>query len=284
MFKKALKVILILILAVIFMRAFAVMTGYGVNDNIAANRVAVLDFNGEIFGSSKIIEKIQSLEKDDTVKGIILRIDSPGGAVAPSNAIFDYLVTVDKPIYAAMGSVAASGGYLISLGADKIYAMPSTTTGSIGVIMSMMNTEELFNKIGIHSVVIKSGKFKDVGNPDRPMTEEEREVLTQIVMDLYDQFVTTVATRRNMDKNQVKKIADGRILTGRMAKELNLVDNLGTWRDAFQDMKSVLNIEDLQIYEVKEKDKWWESLMDMAYKFDNKLIRKGGFYYIAEVY
>lgn len=284
MFKKTLKVLLIFILAAVFMRAFAVMTGFGAGDEIPANRVAVIDFNGEIFGSSQIIEQIEALEDDDTVKGIILRINSPGGAVAPSNAIFDYLITVNKPVYAAMGSVAASGGYLISLGADKIYAMPSTVTGSIGVIMSMMNTEELFNKIGIYSVVLKSGKFKDAGNPDRPMTDEERQVLMAIVMDMYDQFITTVSTRRNMDKEDVRKIADGRILTGRMAKELNLVDSLGTWREAFQDMKSVLNIDDLEIYEVKDEKEWWETLLDTASKISSGIHSKGGFYYIAEVY
>lgn len=284
MFKKALKVILILILAVIFARAIAVITGFGQGETVSGNRVAVLDFNGNIFGSQTVIKSIRKLEKDDGIKGIIIRVNSPGGAVAPSNEIYDYIVTVDKPVYAAMGSVAASGGYLVSLGADKIYAMPSTVTGSIGVIMSMMNTEGLFDMLGIKSVVLKSGKFKDAGNPDRPMTAEEREVLMAVVMDLYDQFITTVAARRNMDKEAVRKIADGRILTGRMAKELNLVDSLGSWRDAFQDMKSVLNIPDLEIYEVPKPQKWWEKLAEASSRLNGIFGSRGGLYYMAEVY
>lgn len=284
MFKKALKALLILILAVVFIRAVAVMIGFGQDDAVPKNRVAVLDFNGEIFSGQTIIESIKKLEKDEGVKGIIIRINSPGGAVAPSNEIYDYILSVDKPVYAAMGALAASGGYLVSLGADKIYAMPSSVTGSIGVIMSMINTEGLFDMLGLRSVVLKSGKFKDAGNPDRPMTDEEREVLMAVVMDMYDQFISTIAARRNMDKEEVRKLADGRILTGRMAHELKLVDSLGSWRDAFQDMKSILNIPDLEIYEVPKPQKWWEKLADASARFSGIFERRGGLYYMAEVY
>lgn len=283
--KKYIKIILVVILAVIFARAMSVMVGGSNSDEPASdNRVAVIDFDGEIYGSQSFIEQLEKLKKDNTVKGIIIRVNSPGGAVAPSNAIYDYIVSIDKPVYVAMGSVAASGGYLVSLGADKIYAMPSTITGSIGVIMTLMNTEVLMDKIGVKSVILKSGKFKDAGNPDRQMTEEERSVLMAVVTDLYNQFINTVASRRNMKLEEVKKIADGRIFTGKMAKDLKLIDNLGSWREAYQDMKTMLNINDLVYYEVKKPKEWWETILNKIEIFENKLYSKGSLYYLTEIY
>ncbi len=284
MTKKYAKVLLIAVLAVIFARAIAVMIGYGNNEPKSNNRVAIIDFDGEILGSNDFIGKLDKLKKDETVKGVIIRVNSPGGAVAPSNAIYDYILAFDKPVYAAMGAVAASGGYLISLAADKIYAMPSTITGSIGVIMNLVNTEELFDKIGIKSVVLKSGKFKDAGNPNRPMTEEERQVLMAVVDDLYQQFINTVSARRNIEINQLKKIADGRIFTGKMAKDLKLIDSLGSWQNAYQDMKTILNINDLTYYEVKEPEKWWQSLLNSMAIFNNKISNQGSLFYMTEIY
>ncbi len=282
--KKYIKIILFVILAVIFVRAMLVMVGIGKDKPTSDNRVAIIDFDGEIFMSDNFIKQLEKLKKDKTVKGIIIRVNSPGGAVAPSNAIYDYIVSIDKPVYVAMGSVAASGGYLISLGADKIYAMPSTITGSIGVIMTLLNTEELMKKIGVKSVILKSGKYKDVGNPDREMTEDERKVLMSVVLDLYEQFVETVASRRNMKINEVKKIADGRIFTGRMAKELKLVDNLGTWREAYQEMKNSLNIKDLEYFEVEEPKEWWQEVLNKFDIIENNIYNKGNLLYLAEIY
>lgn len=282
--KKYIKIILFVILAVIFVRAMLVMVGMGNDKPTSDNRVAIIDFDGEIFSSNNFIKQLEKLKKDKTVKGIIIRVNSPGGAVAPSNAIYDYIVSIDKPVYVAMGSVAASGGYLISLGADKIYAMPSTITGSIGVIMTLLNTEELMQKIGVKSVILKSGKYKDAGNPDREMTEDERRVLMSVVLDLYEQFVETVASRRNMKIEDVKKVADGRIFTGKMAKELKLVDNLGTWREAYQEMKNSLNIKDLEYFEVEEPKEWWQEILNKFEIIENNIYNKGSLLYLAEIY
>ncbi len=282
--KKYIKIILFVILAVIFVRAMLVMVGMGNDKPTSDNRVAIIDFDGEIFSSNNFIKQLEKLKKDKTVKGIIIRVNSPGGAVAPSNAIYDYIVSIDKPVYVAMGSVAASGGYLISLGADKIYAMPSTITGSIGVIMTLLNTEELMKKIGVKSVILKSGKYKDAGNPDREMTEDERRVLMSVVLDLYEQFVETVASRRNMKIEDVKKVADGRIFTGKMAKELKLVDNLGTWRQAYQEMKNSLNIKDLEYFEVEEPKEWWQEILNKFEIIENNIYNKGSLLYLAEIY
>lgn len=282
--KKYIKIILFVILAVIFVRAMLVMVGMGNDKPTSDNRVAIIDFDGEIFSSNNFIKQLEKLKKDKTVKGIIIRVNSPGGAVAPSNAIYDYIVSIDKPVYVAMGSVAASGGYLISLGADKIYAMPSTITGSIGVIMTLLNTEELMKKIGVKSVILKSGKYKDAGNPDREMTEDERRVLMSVVLDLYEQFVETVASRRNMKIEDVKKVADGRIFTGKMAKELKLVDNLGTWREAYQEMKNSLNIKELEYFEVEEPKEWWQEILNKFEIIENNIYNKGSLLYLAEIY
>lgn len=282
--KKYIKIILFVILAVIFVRAMLVMVGMGNDKPTSDNRVAIIDFDGEIFSSNNFIKQLEKLKKDKTVKGIIIRVNSPGGAVAPSNAIYDYIVSIDKPVYVAMGAVAASGGYLISLGADKIYAMPSTITGSIGVIMTLLNTEELMKKIGVKSVILKSGKYKDAGNPDREMTEDERRVLMSVVLDLYEQFVETVASRRNMKIEDVKKVADGRIFTGKMAKELKLVDNLGTWRQAYQEMKNSLNIKDLEYFEVEEPKEWWQEILNKFEIIENNIYNKGSLLYLAEIY
>lgn len=285
MLKKILKVLLIALLGVIIIRAVLVMVGFNSN-KISGDQIAVLDFTGTITESDKIIKKLKELKENTNVKGIIITINSPGGGVTPSNEIYDYMINIGKPIYASMGSVAASGGYMMSLAADKIYAQPSTITGSIGVIMSMANTEELFNKIGIKSIVLKSGKFKDIGNPDRPMTEEERQLLMGVIMDMYDQFIDLVATRRDMPKDDVKKVADGRIFTGRMAKEVKLVDELGTWRDAFQAMKTDMNLPNAALYVVPKDQTWWEKMAEgsLVDQITGKTGLRPGLYYLAEIY
>ena len=192
-------------------------------------------------------------------------------------------MTIEKPVYIAMDSVAASGGYLVALGGDKIYAMPTTITGSIGVIISYINVVELFDKIGIKSVVLKSGKYKDVGNPAQTMTEEERELLMRVVDDMYNQFVNAVASRRNLQVSEVKKIADGRIITGNMAEKLKLIDNLGSYNDAFVDMKIALENDKLELYEYKEDEKFLDKLIEGT--GINKLIEannSAGFYYLMK--
>ncbi len=285
--KKWIKVILAVLIVVVFFRAMLVMTGYtGETTGIQAPSIAVMEINGQIFDSKQAIDTLKKYKENPLVEGVVIKVDSPGGAVTPSMEIYDYILTLGKPVYAAMGSVAASGGYLISLGADSIYAEPSTITGSIGVIMNLVNTQELMDKIGIKSVVLKSGEFKDSGSPARQMTEKDKEVLNQVLMDMYYQFTDIVIQRRGLSKEKVMALADGRIYTGKMAQSNGLVNNLGSWEKAVKDMKAKLNKEDLETYiEPKEKT-ILEKLTEATSNTElNKMITtKTGFFYLAEIY
>ena len=285
MFRRVIKGLIILLAVIfIFQNLFNIL-GIEISpeDMIEKDVIATIDFSGQILESDKFIAKMEKLVKSEKVKGIIVKVNSPGGAITPSFNIYNYIMTIEKPVYIAMDSVAASGGYLIALGADKIYAMPTTITGSIGVIMSLVNMEELFDKIGIKSVVLKSGKFKDIGNPDKTMTEEETALMMEVINDMYEQFVNAVASRRNLQVSEVKEIADGRIFTGNMAEKLKLIDNLGSYSDAFVDMKIALENDKLELYEYKEKKKFIDKLIEGT--GINKLIETNsdaGFYYLMK--
>jgi len=198
------------------------------------NKVAIVAVEGVITSSEDIIREIEDFAGNDHVKAIVLRIDSPGGSVAPSQEIYDAVLEAGKKkkIVASMGSVAASGGYLIACSADKIVANPGTITGSISAIMHFANLQELMRKIGVSSSVVKSGKYKDIGSPVREMTDEEKVLIQQLVDDVYDQFLDTVSQRRKMPKEEVRLLADGRILTGRQAQKVGLVDFLGNQKYA----------------------------------------------------
>ena len=201
--KKWIKVIIAVVIFIVFARALLVLSGLETSDGLTEPSIAVMDISGQIFDSHTVIETLKKLKNNPLVEGVIIRVDSPGGAVTPSMEIYDYVLNLGKPVYAAMGSVAASGGYLISLGADAIYAEPSTITGSIGVIMNLVNTQELMDKIGVKSVVLKSGAYKDAGSPARQMTEQDKQVLNDVLMDMYYQFTDIVIQRRGMPKDKV---------------------------------------------------------------------------------
>jgi len=190
---------------------------------------------GDQVGSVRMVQLIRSAEKDSGVKALVLRINSPGGSAAGSQEIYEALMRVrdaGKPVVVSMGDVAASGGYYIASAANTIVANGSTLTGSIGVIFSGLEMDELFKKIGLRSQVVKSGKFKDIGSGTRPMTDDERRLLQGIINDVFDQFVEAVAKGRKMPEAQVRKIADGRVFTGRQAKAYKLVDEIGSLHDA----------------------------------------------------
>ena len=194
------------------------------------------NYDWEQAGSSSIASRIRKLGKKKNVKGIVLDINTPGGTVAAVQEIYDAIMYVrkqeKKPVVAMFGDVSASGGYYVGVACDKIFAHPGTMTGSIGVIMHGGNYEGLMKKIGYKSEVVKSGKYKDIGSPYREMTPEERQLLQDMIDDSYDQFVTAVAEGRKMNKEDVKKLADGRIYTGRQAEKNGLVDKLGNYQDA----------------------------------------------------
>jgi protease-4 len=193
------------------------------------DRVGVVPIKGIIVESKSVVELINKYGEDSRVKAIVVRIDSPGGGVSPSQEIFDALSTVKKKkkVVASMGSVAASGGYYIACAADRIVANPGSLTGSIGALMQFANVEELLKKVGLKSAVIKSGKYKDIGAPTREMTPEERVLLQGVVDDIYDQFLGTVSASRNISVEELRPVADGRIFTGRQALKMGLVDELG---------------------------------------------------------
>jgi protease IV len=196
-------------------------------------KVAIIEIKGVILDPQPVVEKLVLFRKNENIKAIVLRIDSPGGGVGPAQEIYAEVKKIqkDKIVLASMGSVAASGGYYIACAADKILANPGTITGSIGVIVESLNVEELFRKLGLEFVVIKSGKHKDIGSPTRKMTEEERKLLQGVLDSVHEQFIQAVAEGRKLSPDQVRKLADGRIFSGSQAKELGLVDELGNLED-----------------------------------------------------
>ncbi len=202
-----------------------------------AGTIAIVELNEEIVSSQHIVQQIKQYRENTAVRAIVLRIESPGGGVSASQEIYQEVKKTreyGKPIVVSMGSVAASGGYYIAVGASRIVANPGSITGSIGVISQFMHVNQLLDKIGVTSTTIKSGQMKDAGSPFRTSTAEDKKYFQEMIDDIYDQFVTTVATERKLDKSLVKKYADGRVYTGRKAYELKLIDTLGTYQDAIK--------------------------------------------------
>jgi protease-4 len=197
------------------------------------DKIAIIEVRGVILDSQPVVERLVKLRKNEKVKAIVLRIDSPGGGVGPAQEIFSELKKTqkEKKVLVSMGSVAASGGYYIACAADKILANPGTITGSIGVIVESMNVEELLRKLGLRSMVVKSGKHKDLGSPLRPMTGEEKKLLQGVLDNVHEQFIRAVAEGRKLPVEKVRKLADGRIFSGEQARDLGLVDELGTLED-----------------------------------------------------
>lgn len=199
-------------------------------------KIALIRVEGPILDSKKTVDEIKEYVKNASIKAIVLRVDSPGGAVAPSQEIYEEVkrAVTKKKIIVSMGSIAASGGYYIAAPSTRIIANPGTLTGSIGVILEIPNMEGLMNKIGIKTVVIKSGKYKDIGSAFRGIKKEEREILQGVMDNVHEQFIKAVSEGRNMTIEEVKKIADGRIFTGEQAVGYGLVDELGSLEDAIR--------------------------------------------------
>jgi len=209
------------------------------------DRIGVVKIEGTIVESEPIIEKIIKFRKSKNIKAIILRINSPGGMVAPSQEIYQEVKKAcrEKKVVVSMESIAASGGYYIACTADKIVANPGTLVGSIGVILQIENIEELLSKIGLKREIVKSGKYKDIGSMTRPMTEEEEAILQGFSDNIYYQFVDAVAEGRDMKREEVLKLADGRIFTGEQAIKLGLIDRLGNLQDTISMTGKMVGIE-----------------------------------------
>ncbi|MCH8313059.1 MAG: signal peptide peptidase SppA [Nitrospinae bacterium] len=235
------------------------------------NQIAIVEIRGMITGSRVTVQQLRDFQHNPKVKGIILRIDSPGGGVGPSQEIYNAVTRIReegrKKIFASLGSVAASGGYYIASAADTIFANPGTLTGSIGVIMAFSNIQDLIEKIGIRPEVIKSGAFKDVGSPVRPISSEERKLLQNLVDDVHQQFVEDVAKGRNLPIQDVQRLADGRVYTGRQAFELKMVDHLGGLQDAIDLLATQAGIEGApQIVQKEEKMPFLDWLLQSSFK------------------
>ncbi len=229
-------------------------------------RIAVLDVEGVIqdtgnagsifespgYNHEEFLDKLDAVQKDNSIKGIILKVNSPGGGVVESAQIHAKLVDImkksKKPIYVSMGSIAASGGYYISAPATKIFASKETLTGSLGVIMHSINYSELAEKYGVDFVTIKSGPYKDIMSPTRKMTEEERKILQSMIDNSYDGFVKVIAEGRDLSEEQVRKLADGRVYDGIQAKEVNLIDEYGYLDDTIAAMKKDYKLKDAQVF------------------------------------
>ncbi len=231
--KKVCIVLAFLIVITLILSLFLVM----VNRELPiGEKVAIVRVEGPIISSDRVIEELRGYGKDPSVKAVVLRVESPGGAVAPSQEIYEEVRKLKdkKPVVVSMGSVAASGGYYISAPATRIYANPGTVTGSIGVIMELPNMKKLMDKIGIKTEVIKSGRHKDLASVWRGIGEEERKILQGVLDDVHSQFISAVSEGRSIDRSKVEGIADGRIFTGRQAVQIGLVDSIGNLQDAIK--------------------------------------------------
>ncbi len=212
---------------------------------VSSAGIGLIEVKGLIIDSQEIVKQLSDFRKDSKVKAVVVRIDSPGGVVGPSQEIHAELrkLAAVKKVIVSMGSVAASGGYYIAAPASVIYANPGTITGSIGVLMKLSNIEGLMGKLGLKSFTLKTGRYKDSGSPVRAMTTDEQAMLQSVIDSTHSQFVKAVAEGRKLPVDEVAKIADGRIFSGEQAKALKLVDKLGTLQDAIEEAGKIAGIE-----------------------------------------
>ena len=268
---------------VVLVVGVAALLGGGLSDRLTLGKsIGVLELRGVITDAADAIEALDRFRKNDNTVAVVLRIDSPGGAVAPSQELYDavWRVRETKPVIASLGNVAASGGYYVASAANTIFADPGTITGSIGAIMSVRQVAELAQKVGVSEQVVKSGRFKDAGNPLRPLSAEERAVFQEMVDDVLTQFVMAVAKGRGMDETDVRPLADGRIYSGAAAHRVGLVDRLGgltaaldvAWRDAGQEG-------DPRVTRVRgQRRTWWLDLLGQAFLPESSGMPGGLFY------
>jgi protease IV len=257
-------VFILLVFVVVFFYAYLTGGDSRVIALMAGDGVGVLQVVGTIDDSQEVTDELRRFREQPWIKAVVVRIDSPGGAVAPTQEIVDEIQRTRKrkPLIASMGGTAASGGYYIASACEKIVANPGTLTGSIGVIMQLNNIEELMKKIGVKGYNIKSGPNKDIGSPFQPLSPEGREILQSLVDNVYGQFVSAVAKGRNLKEADVRKLADGRVYSGAQAKSLGLVDQLGSLQDAIDLAARRGGIEEnpAVYYSHPEEQRWWERM------------------------
>jgi len=255
------------ILLFVFMSGLSVWRGEKKSLS-GGGRVGVVPVKGIITDSKSVVEQITRYGNDSRIKAVVIRIDSPGGGVAPSQEIYDAVLELRKKknVVASMGSVAASGGYYIACAAERIIANPGSVTGSIGAVMHFSNFEETLKKLGIRASVVKSGKYKDSGSPLRDMTGEERNLFQGVIDDIHDQFVEAVSASRKIPKEKMKEYADGRIFTGRQALKLGLVDSLGDMDAAVRVVAELAGIKGKPdvVYPKEKGISLWKYLLEEA--------------------
>jgi protease-4 len=212
----------------------------------SGDKIGLIEINDIIMNSEGVVQQIKKFREDKSIKAILLRINSPGGGVAASQEIYEevkYTRDHGKLVVVSMGSIAASGGYYIACGSNLIVANPGTLTGSIGVIAQFISIKDLADKLGIEETTIKSGELKDSGDPFKKMNEKDKEYFQEVVDNTFGQFLEVVARERKMNKDSLLQYANGRVFTGLQAKEIGLIDTLGTFEDAIRITASLAGIE-----------------------------------------
>jgi protease-4 len=256
-------------------------------------KIGLVEINDVILVSEPYVRQLRAFREDDAIAGVLLRIDSPGGAVAPSQEIYQEVMEfrkINKPLVVSCGNVAASGGYYIASPALRIFANPGSITGSIGVIFRFPQYYKLLDKIGVSVQTLKSGGLKDIGNPQREMTPQEKSLLQNLLDDIHSQFMEDVAKARSIRLDSLRPVADGRIFDGRQAVKARLVDTLGGFEDALAFLKEYCGLpEKTQLVEKKKQESFWQSLIfgDLMEKiplFKNTLWPSGSYFLYERPY
>ncbi len=247
------------------------------------DRVGVVLLEGTINESRRTIQSLKQFGNAERIKGVVVRIDSPGGGVVPTQEIHEEIrkLKKKKPVIASLGGMATSGGYYIASACHQIVANPGTLTGSIGVIIQLTNVEGLMQKLGLEGYNVKSGPLKDMGSPFRPLSPEGRAILQSVVDSVHGQFVRAVASGRSMEESKVRELADGRIYSGEQAMEIGLVDSLGNMDDAIDLVAKRAGIEGVPqvIYSRARDKKWWERLLFSLFSEQFEMGRNWGLRY-----
>ncbi len=233
---------------------------------ISGPQIGIVEIKGIIEDSKIILKHLKKFKSDSDIKGIIVRIDSPGGAVGPTQEIYSEILKLNKTkkVYVSIGNIAASGGYYIASAGQKIFSNPGSIVGSISVIMQTVNVEQLVKMLKIDVETIKSGKYKDIGSPFKEMTPEERELLLDVTKDIHNQFIEAVAKGRRIEVEKIREISDGRIMTGLAAQNLGLVDEIGTIEDTAESLWKDLNLSGSPqtVYPKKQTPSFFKELME----------------------
>jgi len=249
--------------SLIFILILIILFAPQADNSIKSPNLATVNLSGPIINAEKIVKKLDELSKNDKIRGVLLIVDSPGGAVAPSVEIAMAVKRLKskKPIIAYAAGIMASGSYYASIWADKIVANPAATIGSIGVIMEGVNLHSLLNKIGVAPQVIKAGKYKEIGTPFREWTETEKEMIKEHILDIYQMFVNDVAKARHLDLKDLDKFAEAKIFIAKKAKDVGLIDEIGSIQDAKELTKKLSGV---KVAHWKEKSKFEEFIENFA--------------------